>query len=183
MGGVAALLAVKIALAVAPRPGRIAPARGAVCPILSVSSAGSRRRRWGRSHPGARKTKIPSPLRPQRTLKQIVAENVVVRLRSVASQSGVRSSANMWKSAETAPFDEDITVLVSDARKGPYVLLKPCRRTKEGWVVSGKKTPLAVMPLKWMPLQRSPRRGRFRRAGTALERARQRSSTVRVSPS
>ncbi len=58
----------------------------------------------------------------------------------------------MWKPAETAPFDEDITVLVSDGSKSPYVLLKPCRRTSAGWVVSGKKTPLAVVPLKWMPL-------------------------------
>jgi hypothetical protein len=78
----------------------------------------------------------------------------------------------MWKPAESAPFDEDITILVSDGRKGPYVYLKPCRRTKQGWVVSGKKTRLAVIALKWMPLQRRPKRGRYRRSGTALERAR-----------
>jgi hypothetical protein len=76
----------------------------------------------------------------------------------------------MWKRAETAPFDQDITILVSDGCRSPYVLLKPCRRTAEGWVVSGKKTPLAVVPLKWMPLQRDPVRGRYRRAVTALER-------------
>jgi hypothetical protein len=76
----------------------------------------------------------------------------------------------MWKPAETAPFDEDITVLVSDGCKSPYVLLKPCRRTTAGWVVSGKKTPLAVVPLKWMPLQRAPTRASHRRAVNALER-------------
>ena len=76
----------------------------------------------------------------------------------------------MWKPAETAPFDEDITVLVSDGRRSPYVLLKPCQRTQAGWVVSGKKTPLAVVPLKWIPLQRIPARGRHRLAVTTLER-------------
>jgi hypothetical protein len=81
----------------------------------------------------------------------------------------------MWKAAETAPFDEDITVLVSDGSK-PYVLLKPCRRTSAGWVVSGKKTLLAVVPLKWMPLQRAPTRTRHRLAVESLERLARRSS-------
>jgi hypothetical protein len=76
----------------------------------------------------------------------------------------------MWKPAETAPFDEDITVLVSDGCRSPYVLLKACQRTKAGWVVSGKKTPLAVVPLKWMPLQRIRTRARRRLAVTTLER-------------
>jgi hypothetical protein len=89
-----------------------------------------------------------------------------------ASRLEIRKAGEMWKSAESAPFDEDITVLVSDGRKDPYVHLKPCRRTKQGWVVSGKKTPLAVIPLKWMPVQRIPKRGRCRRASTAMERAR-----------
>jgi hypothetical protein len=82
----------------------------------------------------------------------------------------------MWKPAETAPFDEDITVLVSDGSKSPYVLLKPCRRTSAGWVVSGKKTPLAVVPLKWMPLQRAPTRARHRLAVNSLERLARRPS-------
>jgi hypothetical protein len=43
---------------------------------------------------------------------------------------------------------------VETSRNGPYVLLKPCQRTKGGWVLSGRKTPLAVVPLKWTPLQR-----------------------------
>ena len=37
-------------------------------------------------------------------------------------------------------------------------------------MVSGKKTPLAVVPLKWMPLQRIPLRARHRLAVTTLER-------------
>jgi hypothetical protein len=76
----------------------------------------------------------------------------------------------MWNPAETAPFDEDITVLVSDGCRSPYVLSKPCQRTKAGWVVSGKKTPLAVVPLKWMPLQRAAARARHRLAVTTRER-------------
>jgi hypothetical protein len=34
-------------------------------------------------------------------------------------------------------------------RGAAYVLMKPCQRTKAGCVVAGKKTPLAVVPLKW----------------------------------
>jgi hypothetical protein len=36
-------------------------------------------------------------------------------------------------------FDQDITVLVSDGRRSPYVLPKPYQRTKEGWDLSGGK--------------------------------------------
>jgi hypothetical protein len=42
-------------------------------------------------------------------------------------------------------------------------------------VVSGKKTPLAVVPLKWMPLQRAPIRTRHRLAVESLERLARRS--------
>jgi hypothetical protein len=79
-----------------------------------------------------------------------------------------KTIASMWKPAETAPFDEDVTVLVSDGCRSPYVLLKPCQRTKAVWVVSGKKTPLAVVPLKWMPFQRVSMRQRHRRAVATL---------------
>jgi hypothetical protein len=75
----------------------------------------------------------------------------------------------------TAPFDEDGTVLVSDGCRSPYILVKPCQRTKAGWVVSGKKTPLAVVPLKLMPFQRVPIRQRHRRAVAALGRLRRQS--------
>jgi hypothetical protein len=81
-----------------------------------------------------------------------------------------KTIGNMWKPAETAPFDEDVTVLVSDGCRSPYILVKPCQRTKAGWVVSGKKTPLAVVPLKWMPFQRVSIRQRHRRAVAALGR-------------
>jgi hypothetical protein len=94
-------------------------------------------------------------------------ERVILVMAEAAVQ---KENAKMWKPAETAPFDEDITVLVSDGCKSPYVLLKPCRRTTAGWVVSGRKTPLAVVPLKWMPLQRAPTRASHRRAVNALER-------------
>jgi hypothetical protein len=58
---------------------------------------------------------------------------------------------SMWKNMESAPSDEDVTLLVSDCCREPYELPKPCRRTPAGWVISGTKTPLAVLPLKWMP--------------------------------
>src|ERR1700749_1672146 len=100
-------------------------------------------------------------------------ERVILPMADAALQ---KENAKMWKPAETAPFDEDITVLVSDGCKSPYVLLKPCRRTTAGWVVSGKKTPLAVVPLKWMPLQRTPTRTRPRLAVESLERLARRPS-------
>jgi hypothetical protein len=61
----------------------------------------------------------------------------------------------MWNNVESAPSDEDVTLLVSDCCREPYELLKPCRRTQAGWVISGTKTPLAVLPPRWMPRGRN----------------------------
>src|ERR1700729_1816799 len=47
-----------------------------------------------------------------------------------------------WKSLESAPPDEDITLQVTDGRGKPYVLVNACRLTAAGWVSSGKGTPL-----------------------------------------
>jgi hypothetical protein len=54
-----------------------------------------------------------------------------------------------WTSVDSAPFDEDVMLLVSNGRRTPYTLLPPARRTAAGWVTSGSMTPLAVLPLKW----------------------------------
>jgi hypothetical protein len=49
-----------------------------------------------------------------------------------------------WKSIESAPFDKDVTLQVTDGRGGPYTLRLPCPRTASGWINSSKGTPLAV---------------------------------------
>ena len=56
-----------------------------------------------------------------------------------------------WNPVQTAPFDKDVTLEVTDGRGAPYRLPNPCRRTASGWVSSGKGTPLAVTPLQWKP--------------------------------
>jgi hypothetical protein len=52
-----------------------------------------------------------------------------------------------WKSLESAPPDEDVTLQVTDGRGKPYVLVNACRLTAAGWVSSSKGTPLAVTPV------------------------------------
>jgi hypothetical protein len=54
-----------------------------------------------------------------------------------------------WKPIDTAPFDQDVRVVVSDGRGDPYLMPHPCRRTAAGWVSSGKGTPLVVTPIRW----------------------------------
>jgi hypothetical protein len=59
-----------------------------------------------------------------------------------------------WNSIETAPFDEDIALRVTDRRGGPYMLHWPCRRTagrldqlEEGNATGGHAIPYpAVSP-------------------------------------
>jgi hypothetical protein len=38
-----------------------------------------------------------------------------------------------WNSIESAPFDEDIALRVTDGRGGPYTLRWPCRRPASSW--------------------------------------------------
>jgi hypothetical protein len=64
--------------------------------------------------------------------------------------------ARDWRLIETAPLDQDVTLLVSDGQGGPYQVPFPCKLTPAGWVNS-KGTPLAVTPLQWRPYN-PPRR-------------------------
>jgi hypothetical protein len=52
-----------------------------------------------------------------------------------------------WKSLESAPLNEDISLLVTHGRGTPYILVNPSRLTAAGWVSLNKGTPLAVTPL------------------------------------
>jgi hypothetical protein len=54
-----------------------------------------------------------------------------------------------WKPIQSAPFDEDVILQVTDGRGEPYSLRTPSRLTAAGWVSSRKGTPLAVTPVKW----------------------------------
>jgi hypothetical protein len=54
-----------------------------------------------------------------------------------------------WKPIESAPLDEDVTLQVTDGHGEPYILVNPSRLTADGWVSSGKGTPLTVTPVKW----------------------------------
>jgi hypothetical protein len=56
-----------------------------------------------------------------------------------------------WKSLESAPLDEDVTLQVTDGRGEPYILVNASRLTAAGWVSSGKGTTLTVTPVKWRP--------------------------------
>jgi hypothetical protein len=57
-----------------------------------------------------------------------------------------------WLPIDSAPFDEDVTLEVTDGRGTPYRLPYRCRRTASGWVSSSKGRPLAVAPVRWKPL-------------------------------
>ena len=57
-----------------------------------------------------------------------------------------------WWPIDTAPWEEDVTLLVTDGRGEPYPIPYPCKRTADsGWVNSSRGTPLAVTPLQWKP--------------------------------
>jgi hypothetical protein len=43
-----------------------------------------------------------------------------------------------WNPIESAPFDEDVTLQVTDGRGQPYAINWPCRRTAAGWINSRK---------------------------------------------
>jgi hypothetical protein len=61
-----------------------------------------------------------------------------------------------WYPIESAPFDEDVAVEVTDGRGAPYALRWPCRQTAAGWINSAKGTPLAVTPVRWRPYYPPP---------------------------
>jgi hypothetical protein len=63
-----------------------------------------------------------------------------------------------WNPIESAPFDEDVTLQVTDGRGGPYPIPYPCKLTAAGWVSSSKGTPLAVTPLQWKPYVARPKK-------------------------
>jgi hypothetical protein len=53
---------------------------------------------------------------------------------------------------DSAPLDEDVSLVVTDGRGGdPYRLPYPCRRTAAGWVSSNKGSLQTVVPTKWKP--------------------------------
>jgi hypothetical protein len=57
-----------------------------------------------------------------------------------------------WLPIDSAPFNEDVRLTVSDGRGGdPYRLPYPCRRTTAGWVSSKTGSLQTVTPLKWQP--------------------------------
>ena len=62
-----------------------------------------------------------------------------------------------WLPIDTAPLEEEVTLLVTDGRGDPYRIPYPCKRTVGGWVNASKGTALAVRPIQWKPYER-PRR-------------------------
>jgi hypothetical protein len=62
-----------------------------------------------------------------------------------------------WNSIESAPFDEDVAVQVTDGRGSPYAIRWPCRLTATGWINSRKGNPLEVAPVSWRPYHSQPR--------------------------
>jgi hypothetical protein len=63
-----------------------------------------------------------------------------------------------WRPIDSAPLNEDVTLLVTDGRGDPYLIPYPCRRiAASGWVNSSKGNLLAVTPLQWKPYS-PPRR-------------------------
>jgi hypothetical protein len=57
-----------------------------------------------------------------------------------------------WQAIDSAPLDEDVSLMVTDGRGGePYRLPYPCRNTAAGWVSSNKGSLQTVVPTKWKP--------------------------------
>jgi hypothetical protein len=76
-----------------------------------------------------------------------------------------------WRLLDSAPTNEDVTLLVIDGASEPYQLRAPSWLTTAGWVSSAKGTPLAVTPLKWKPYdppRPSPKPKQGRRAKKAV---------------
>ena len=56
-----------------------------------------------------------------------------------------------WRLIATAPFEEDVELVVTDVDGSLYGYRHPCRRTAKGWVRSDTRTPLALTPVRWKP--------------------------------
>jgi hypothetical protein len=54
-----------------------------------------------------------------------------------------------WAPIDTAPRDEDVMLVVTDSHGEQYALLKPCRKTSNGWISSYTRTRLEVRPTRW----------------------------------
>jgi hypothetical protein len=54
-----------------------------------------------------------------------------------------------WQPIDTAPHDEDVSLLVTDGPGLPYTLKSQFRLTDQGWVHSVLGSKLVVTPLKW----------------------------------
>jgi hypothetical protein len=67
----------------------------------------------------------------------------------------VRADRYDWRSIDTAPVDEDVTLLVREGLGRRYRLPYPCRRTVVGWIDSTNGTLQTVTPIKWKPYIRS----------------------------
>jgi hypothetical protein len=67
----------------------------------------------------------------------------------------VRADRYDWRSIDTAPLDEDVTLLVREGRGRRYRLPYPCRRTAVGWIDSSNGTLQTVTLIKWKPYIRS----------------------------
>jgi hypothetical protein len=67
----------------------------------------------------------------------------------------VRADRYDWRPLDTAPVDEDVTLLVTEGRGKRYRLPYPCRRTGVGWISSSNGTLQTITPVKWKPYIRS----------------------------
>ena len=56
-----------------------------------------------------------------------------------------------WLPIDTAPWEVDVTLLVTDGRGEPYRIPYPCKLTAAGWVNSPKGLLLEVTPMNWKP--------------------------------
>ncbi len=72
---------------------------------------------------------------------------------TVAKELGMRliQYSAGWLPLDSAPLDEDVTLLVTDGASEPYPVKFPSKLTAAGWVSSAKGMPLAVTPVKWKP--------------------------------
>jgi hypothetical protein len=61
-----------------------------------------------------------------------------------------------WLPIDTAPWEEDVTLLVTDGRGEPYRIPYPCKLTASGWVNSPKGTLLEVTAMNWKPYRLPP---------------------------